>query len=72
MNLESVGRFLLVAGLVIVVLGGALLFAKRLGIGRLPGDLVWRGDKVTLYFPLGLSILASIILTIVLNLFLRR
>lgn len=55
-----------------LVLGGILLFLGRLGIERLPGDIIWRKGNVTIYAPIGLMVLISIILTIVLNLFFRR
>ncbi|GAB4243971.1 MAG: hypothetical protein Kow00122_00170 [Thermoleophilia bacterium] len=72
MNLESVGKIILALGLAAVVLGGLFLLLGRVGIERLPGDLVFRGEKVTVYLPLGLSILASVVLTVVLNLLFRR
>jgi hypothetical protein len=49
-----------------------LLLLSRLGVTRLPGDIVFRGKNVTFYFPLGVSIVLSIVLTVVLNLFSRR
>lgn len=72
MNLESVGKIILALGLAAVVLGGLFLLLGRAGIERLPGDLVFRGEKVTVYLPLGLSILGSVVLTVVLNLLFRR
>ena len=58
--------------LVLLVLGGLLLLLGRLGLDRLPGDLVFRRGNFTVYFPIGLMILLSVVGTIVLNLFLRR
>lgn len=68
------GRWIIVAGLVLVAVGVAVLLGERLGIrlGRLPGDLVWRGKNGAFYFPLMTSILLSVILTLVLWLFGRR
>jgi len=63
---------LLAGGAVLMAVGGALLLASRLGLTRLPGDLVLRRGNVTVYAPLGLMILLSVVLTLVLNLFLRR
>jgi len=45
---------------------------SRLGWDRIPGDVVWRGKNVTVYVPLGLMVLASVVATILLNLLLRR
>jgi hypothetical protein len=69
---DTVGRALLVgaAGLALVGLV-ALLFAK-LGVDRLPGDVAIRRGNFTLYAPIGLMILLSVVATIVLNLILRR
>ncbi len=70
--MESLGKILLVGALALAVLGATLLLAARLGIDRLPGDIVVRRGNFTLYAPIGLMILLTIVLTIGLNLFLRR
>ena len=72
MSLESVGRLLIGGSLVLVVLGGLFLLLGRFGLERLPGDLIFRRGNVTIYFPIGLMILISIVATILLNLFFRR
>ncbi len=56
----------------LLVLGGLFFLLGRLGLDRLPGDLVFKRGNFTVYFPIGLMILLSVIGTIVLNLFLRR
>jgi hypothetical protein len=58
--------------LVLLLLGGIFLLLSRLGIDRLPGDLVFQRGNLTVYVPIGLMILVSVILTILLNLFSRR
>ncbi len=58
--------------LVLLVLGVLFLLLGRLGIDRLPGDFVFRRGNLTVYFPIGVMILVSIVGTILLNLFLRR
>lgn len=68
---EQLGRFLLYAGLAVAGIGLVLLLASELGIDRLPGDLVWRGENWTVYVPLGWMILLSVVLTILLNLLTR-
>ena len=71
--MQGLGRLLIVFGLVIVLVGVVLLVADRIpGVGRLPGDLVVRRGPVTFYFPLATSIVLSVLLTILLNLFWRR
>jgi len=57
---------------VLLVLGGLFLLLGRLGIDRLPGDLVFKRGNATLYFPVGLMIVLSIVGTIILNLVFRR
>lgn len=68
----QLGRILLALGVVAVAAGLLLLLFDRLGIGRLPGDLVWRGENWTVYVPIGWMILISVLLTVVLNLVWRR
>jgi hypothetical protein len=69
---ETLGKTLLAAAIVMAVVGGTLLLASRLGLSRLPGDIVIRGKNFTVYAPLGLMILVSLVLTIVVNLLWRR
>ena len=71
-SLEGIGKLLIGGAIVLLVLGGLFLLLGRLGLDRLPGDLVFRRGNVTVYFPIGLMILLSIVGTILLNLFLRR
>lgn len=69
---ETFGRTLVVLGIVIVVLGLLLTFARSFRFGSLPGDFTWGGRGWQVWFPLGSSLLLSVILTLVLNLVLRR
>jgi multisubunit Na+/H+ antiporter MnhG subunit len=71
-GLESVGKLLIGAAVVLIVLGGLFLLLGRLGIDRMPGDLVFRRGNATFYFPIGIMILLSVVGTIVLNLVFRR
>lgn len=66
------GRILIGLGLTLVVVGLAIVFGGRLGMGHLPGDFTLRRGGWTFAFPLATSILASIVLTLVLNLLLRK
>lgn len=65
---EQIGRFLLVAGLVVAGAGLLLLLAGKVGLGRLPGDLMWEGENWTVYVPLGWMVVLSVLLTLLLNL----
>ncbi|CAN5574793.1 hypothetical protein BH24ACT20_BH24ACT20_14880 [soil metagenome] len=72
MGLENIGKLLIGGAVLLLVLGGVFLLLGRLGLDRLPGDLVFRRGNATVYFPIGLMILLSILGTILLNLFFRR
>ncbi len=72
MSLEGLGKLLIGGALVLLVLGVTFLLLGRFGLDRLPGDLVFRRGNFTLYAPIGLMILVSVVLTILLNLFFRR
>jgi hypothetical protein len=70
--MAEIGRTLLVLGGVLVVVGLLLTFGARIpGLGRLPGDIVYRRGNFTFYFPLVTSLLLSLLLTAILALFRR-
>jgi hypothetical protein len=71
-GLEGVGKLLIGGAVVLLVLGGVFVLLGRFGLDRLPGDLVFRRGNFTVYFPIGLMILLSIVGTIVLNIVFRR
>ena len=62
------GRLLVMLGVALVVIGGIVMLLGRTGLplGRLPGDLLYRGKNTTFYFPLASCILISVVLSIVL------
>jgi hypothetical protein len=65
--MNDLGRLLIGVGLVLVISGGLLLLLGRTGfpLGRLPGDISYRGRNLSVYFPLGTSILLSVVLSLV-------
>jgi hypothetical protein len=71
--MNEIGKVLVGFGLLLVLVGVFVLVAGRTGLplGRLPGDFAYRGKHVSVYFPLGTSILISVILTLVLYLLSR-
>ena len=71
--MQDVGRWLVGIGLMLAAIGALMLLAGRIGLpfGRLPGDFAYKGRNVSFYFPLGTSILISIVLSIVLYVFSR-
>ncbi|HEX2182688.1 MAG TPA: DUF2905 domain-containing protein [Rubrobacteraceae bacterium] len=72
MSLEGIGKIFIGGAVVLLALGALFLLLGRLGLDRLPGDLVFRRGNVTVYFPIGLMILLSIVGTVLLSLFFRR
>jgi len=70
----SLGRLLIYAGLAILLAGVLVSLGDKLPIrlGRLPGDMVFRGKNSVFYFPLATSLLLSLVLTLVFWLFGRR
>jgi len=71
--MSETGKILIGMGLLLVVFGLILVLAGRshLPLGRLPGDIVYRGKNTVVYFPLATSILLSILLTLVFYFFSR-
>lgn len=68
---REIGRLLIVLGGVLLLAGIGLMAAGRLGLGRLPGDFVYRRGNFSFYFPLMTSILLSVILSLLLWVFRR-
>ncbi len=69
---ENLGRFMLIAGAVLLVLGVVFTVAGRfLPLGRLPGDIIIRRENFVFYFPVVTMIIVSLLLTLFFNL-LRR
>ena len=66
--MTDLGKMLVVLGLVVAAAGLVFMLLGRtnLPIGRLPGDVVYRGKHTTFYFPLATSIVLSVVLTLVL------
>jgi hypothetical protein len=69
--MADLGKILLVFGGVIIVVGAVLLVAGRfnLPLGRLPGDIVYRGKNTVFYFPIVTCILISVVLSLIFWLF---
>lgn len=64
--MNEIGKFLIIFGLLIVLIGFILIFAGKIPlIGKLPGDIVIERKNFTLYLPIGTSIFLSIILSVI-------
>jgi len=71
--MENIGRYLMIGGILLFVIGGLVFLASKFGIplGRLPGDIRIERENFSFHFPLASSIVISILLTIILNVALR-
>jgi hypothetical protein len=71
--LIELGKAILVLGVLLAIFGGVLLIGGRAGLplGRLPGDFRYRGKNVQVYFPIGTSIVISVVLTVLFYLIAR-
>jgi hypothetical protein len=72
-SLSALGKVLLVLGLAVAAIGVVLLLLDKVPgvrlLGRLPGDITWRGKHGSVYFPLATCLLLSVIVSLLLHLF---
>ena len=71
--MESIARFLVIGGIILILIGGGVYLAAKFGIplGRLPGDIHIEGKNGSFYFPVVTSIVLSLLLTVILNIIIR-
>ncbi|RMF89403.1 MAG: DUF2905 domain-containing protein [Nitrospinota bacterium] len=70
---SSFGKLFILIGCLFIIIGSLILLAGKVPwLGRLPGDIVYERGNFRFYFPLATSILLSIVLTLLLNLLLRK
>lgn len=69
--MNDLGRILIGLGVLLVLVGLAFVLFGRLGLGKLPGDIMVRRGNFTLYFPIVTSIVISVVLSLLLWLFRR-
>ena len=71
--MENIGRYLMIGGMSLFVIGGLVFLASKFGIplGRLPGDIRIERENFSFYFPLASGIFISIVLTVLANIILR-
>ena len=71
--MEGMGKLLILTGFILIILGLFLVFSGRISyLGKLPGDIRVERENFVFYFPLATCILLSILLTLILNLVMRR
>jgi hypothetical protein len=67
--INQLQKILITLGLAIGAIGALYPYLKQIGLGRLPGDIILRGESSTFYFPVVSCIAISLLLTVILNLF---
>lgn len=63
---QQIGKYLILTGAFVVVLGIVFLISERVGLFKLPGDFVFGGKNWKIYLPLASSIIISVVLTLIL------
>jgi hypothetical protein len=71
--MHDLGKILLAVGLLLALIGAVMLIAPQTGLplGRLPGDISYKGRNFSFYFPLATSILISVVLSVIVYFFSR-
>ena len=62
-------KLLIILGIVILVIGLLYPYIKKLGLGQLPGDIMFKSGNSTFFFPIVTCIIISVVLTMIFNLF---
>jgi len=62
-------KFLIIIGIILLIIGLLYPYIKKLGLGQLPGDILFKTGNSTFFFPVMTCLIISIILTIIFNLF---
>ena len=62
-------KILIILGIIILALGLLYPYLKKLGLGQLPGDIIYKSDNSTFFFPIVTCIIISVVLTVIFNLF---
>lgn len=71
--IQLMGKYAIILGIILILIGILLTFSNKIPfVGKLPGDIVYKKENFTFYFPLATCIILSILLTLILNLLLRK
>jgi hypothetical protein len=70
--MEKFSKIFFELGILFVVIGGLFFLFEKFGFFKLPGDIVIKKDGFVFYFPIVTSIIISILLTLIINLFIRK
>ena len=69
--MESLGKIFITMGIVLLLVGGILIIGERFGLGKLPGDIFIQKGNFTFFFPIVSSLVISLLVTLLLNIFKR-
>ncbi len=72
MNWTDIGRFLIIAGVSVTIIGLIFTISDKLPLGKLPGDLNFGKNNFRISIPITTCILFSIIITLIVNFFSRK
>jgi hypothetical protein len=70
--MPNIARFMIILGIVFIMLGAVFLLFPRIPLFKLPGDLIIKKESFTFVFPIATSILLSVVITIIINILLRK
>ncbi|MBZ4643809.1 MAG: hypothetical protein JG767_1418 [Deferribacteraceae bacterium] len=68
----GIGKILIIFGIILIISGILFIAGEKIGLGKLFGDIYFKRGNFSFYFPITTSIIISIILTILLNIFFRK
>ncbi|MBB6214849.1 hypothetical protein HNQ80_000934 [Anaerosolibacter carboniphilus] len=70
--MNNPGRLIIILGIILIAVGILVTIGSRFGLGKLPGDIYFKKGNFTFYAPMMTTFILSILLTLILNLFLRK
>ena len=62
-------KILIIIGIILLTIGVLYPYIKKLGLGQLPGDIIFKSGNSTFFFPIVTCIIISIVLYVIFNLF---
>ena len=62
-------KILIILGIIILIIGLLYPYVKKLGLVQLPGDIIYKSENSTFFFPIVTCIIISVVLTVIFNLF---
>lgn len=66
---QIIGKTLMTLGLILLLAGVVIYFGEKIGIGKLPGDILYKKGNITFYFPIVTIILSGVVISLISSLF---